>query len=80
MKTSQDPPLPLRIYPPFLTAMCDLPRIYPSLPGYTSFQQLYATLLESTSPSQNITSFQPLRVYPFFQQLYAALPESIPPS
>ena len=41
------------------------PRIYPF------FQQLYATIPESTSPSQNI---------PPFQQLYATLPESTPPS
>ena len=42
------------------------PRIYPP------FQQLYATLPESTPPSQNITHFQ--------CQLYATLPQSTPPS
>ena len=64
------------------------PRIYPP------FQQLYATLPESTPPSQNIgptllfNNYMrpsqnlplPPRIYPPFQQLYATLPESTPPS
>ena len=63
------------------------PRIYPP------FQQLNATLSESTPPSKNIPPFSttiilcdPLRIhpslpeYPPFQQLYATLPESTPPS
>ena len=64
------------------------PRIYPP------FQQLYATLPESTPPSQNIGPTLlfnncmrpsqnlplPPRIYPPFQQLYANLPESTPPS
>ena len=38
--------------------MCDPPRIHPSLPEHTAlFQQLYATLRESTPPSQNIPPF-----------------------
>ena len=63
------------------------PRIYPP------FQQRYATLPESTPPSQNIHPFLtnahvrpsqnlplPPRLYPTFQQLYATLPEStLPP-
>ena len=64
------------------------PRIYPP------FQPLYATLPESTPPSQNIGPTLlfnncrrpsqnlplPPRIYPSFQQLYATLPESTPPS
>ena len=54
---------PLKLYPgrfwdlPESTPykMCDPPRIHPSLPQHTApFQQLYATLRESTPPSQNI--------------------------
>ena len=83
------PSLPPRIHPPFqqLNAtfpestplstaiiLCDAPRIYPSLPEYTSpFQQLFITLSESTPPSQNIPTFQQL-------YYYTTLPESIPPS
>ena len=56
-----DLPLPPRIYPSFSTnvyQMCDPPRIHPSLPEHTAlFQQLYATLRESTPPSQNIPRF-----------------------
>ena len=55
------------------------------------FQHLYATLPESTHPSQNIPLFNnymwpsqslplTLRIYPPSQQLYATLPESTPPS
>ena len=47
------------------------PRIYPI------FQQLYATLPESTPTSQNKP---PNRPPPHFQQLYATLPESTPTS
>ena len=73
LQPSQNLPPPLPEYtPPFSTTICDPSRIYPSLPEYISpFQQLYATLLESTSPSQNIPPFQiiiilcdPLRIYP----------------
>ena len=55
------------------------------------FQQLYATLLESSPPSRIILPFStticdPPIIYPSsqnlppFQQLYATLPESTPPS
>ena len=59
---------------------------------YLPFQQLYATLPESTSPSQNLLppfqqlyatlpeSTHPSLNIPPFQQLYATLPESTPPS
>ena len=63
------------------------PRIYPL------FQQLYATLSESTPPFQNIPPFStnlylrpsknlPLlpRIYPFFQQIYICDPPRIYPS
>ena len=75
VRHSQNLPLPLNIYTPFQQMyMCDPPRIYP-LP----FHQLYATLSESTPPSQNIPPFStnvyvrpsqnlrlPLSIYPFF--------------
>ena len=66
------PPPPHRIYPslqeyaPLSTTICDPTRIYPSLSEYIHpppfqqyppFQQLYATLPESTLPSQNIPPF-----------------------
>ena len=61
------------------------PRLYPP------FQQLYATLPESTPPSLNIPPFStticappriypPPRIYLPFQQLYPPLQESTPPS
>ena len=58
---SQNLPLLPRIYaPPPLTYISDPPRIYHSLPEYTPFKHLYATLLESTLP---------LRIYPLFPKL-----------
>ena len=44
--------------------LCDAPRIYPFLPEYTPpplFQQLYMTLPESTTPSQNMPPFSTTR-------------------
>ena len=99
MQSSQNIPLPLRIYPhfqqmyicatlpeytppyqntpPFSTTKCDPPRIYPPPPPriYPSFQQLYYYATGHTPriyPSQNIP--------PPFQQLYATLLEITPPS
>ena len=57
-------------YTLFYTHICDTPRIYSFLPEYIPpFLQLYATLPESTPPSQNMASFSiticdPLRIYP----------------
>ena len=53
-----DPSLPE--YTPFSTTIssCDAPRIYPFLPEYSPlFEQLYATLPESTPPSENTPPF-----------------------
>ena len=55
----------------------DSPRIYPSLPEYTPFYQLCATLPESTPPFQNITPvlanlyvrLDPPRIYPSSQNI-----------
>ena len=79
--------------PTQLIYMCDPPRIYPSLPRYTlPFQQLYATLPESNSPSQNIPLFYnhmrpsqnlpppPLPEYIPLLQLCASLTEFNSPS
>ena len=70
MRPSQNVPLPpSQNIPAYKTTICDLPRIYPSLPEmppplseticdpsriYPPFQQLYATLPESTPTFQNI--------------------------
>ena len=64
-------------YTPFSTIICDPPRIYPSLPEYRPyppFQQLYATLPESTPPSQNI----PLQTIRDPPRIYPSLPEYTP--
>ena len=57
MRPSQNIPLPPE-YTPFSTTVCDLPRIYPSLPEYRPtplFNKcICATLPESTPPSKNI--------------------------
>ena len=76
--------------------LCDAPIIYPSLPEYTPFQQMYMcdppriylSLPEYTPffKNYNMRRSQILpflhRIYPPFQQLeyYAPLPESTPPS
>ena len=84
---------PSQNIPPFYQiCLCDLPRIYSSLPEYTSFStNLYV------QPSQNLplpprilpfstTVCDPPRIYPSlpeynpFQQLYATFPEPTPPS
>ena len=76
MRPSQNLPLPSRIYPPFQQiAMCDPPRIYPTLPEYTPpplFNELiFATLPESTHPP---------RIYPLFNKCICAThPASTPP-
>ena len=92
---SQNLPLPPRIYPLFNKYMRPSQNILLPPRIYTPFQQLYATLPESTPPSQNIGPTHlfnnstrpsqnlppPLQEYPPpFQQLYATLPDSTPPS
>ena len=52
IRPSQNLPLPPRKCSTII--LCDAPNIYPSLSKYTPFQQLYATLTESTHPSRNI--------------------------
>ena len=73
--------------------LCDPPRIYPFFPEYTPLFNKFtcATLLESTTPSQNITPLfntymqpsqnlpLPPRIYLPFQYLYANLLESTVP-
>ena len=56
-------------YTPFLTITCDPPKIHCSFQNIPPSQQLYATLPESTPPSQNIILFlttvcDPPRIYP----------------
>ena len=65
------PPPPFPEYTPFLTTICDPPRIYPSFPEYTSSLVSYYIW-----PSQNLPL--PPRIYPPFQHLVATLPESTP--
>ena len=66
--------LPPRIYPSFSTnvyKMCNPPIIHPSLPEHTApFQQLFATLRESTPPSQNVP--------PFLTNLYVRPSQNLP--
>ena len=97
IRSSQNLPLPPTIYPVSTTIiLCDAPRIYPSLPEYTPFQQMYMCdppRIYLSPPeytpffknynmrrSQNLPFLH--RIYPTFQQLeyYAPLPESTPPS
>ena len=92
MRPSQNLPLPPRIYSPFQPIyMCDSPKIYPSLPEYTPLfnKCIYATLPESTSPSQNIPPFSPttcdpLKIYPsqiipsFSTNVYVRPSQNIP--
>ena len=76
MRPSQNIPFPLKIYPPFQQMyMCDPPKIYPSLPPSQNtlpFQQLNATIPESTPLSTTIISCDAHRIYP-------SLPEYTPP-
>ena len=61
MRYSQNLPLSPRIYPPFQHMyMYDPPRIYPSLPKYTTFSITICDNPDSTHPSQNIPPFQQL--------------------
>ena len=73
------PFLPEYTPPPFSTTMllCDAPRINPFLPEYTPFQQLNATLPETTHPSENTPPFlelyepppsQNISLLPFLKQ------------
>ena len=78
VRSSQNLPLPPRIYPPFQQMyICDPPRIYLSVPENTPFFTNYMRpsqnlpLPEYTPPSQNI---------PPFQQLCATLLKYTPPS
>ena len=60
--------------------MCNPPRIYHSLPEYTQlpFQQLYATLSESTPPSHNIPPFLTTIIFCEPSRVYPSLPEYNP--
>ena len=70
MRSSQNLPLPPRIYPP-LNIYMRPSQILPLSPKiYPPFPQLCATLPESTPPSQSI---------PLFSHLHGTLPESTPP-
>ena len=51
---------PSQNIPPFLTTICDPPRIYPSLPKYTPLFHNYMR------PSQNLPL--PPRIYPLFHK------------
>ena len=103
LTTICDPPsqklsLPPEYTPPLFFNNYDIMRPSQNLPLspriYPSFQQLHATIPESTPPSQNIPPFQqmhmcdPPRIYPslsnytlfFNNYMRPSLPEAIPPS
>ena len=74
MQDSQNLPLPHRIYPPFLTTVCDPPRIDPSLPEYTPFFNNYMQhsqnlpLHPRIPASFSTTICDPSRIYSYISE------------